>query len=91
MNQEYENGYTIGTIQGEKDASLLVPPYPYTEDGTENYKSGFISGYLMRYTQGLSTKLKISSNNELETLIAIRLQEVSDCMCLENQKKKTQK
>ena len=86
MNQEYETGYTKGTIKGEKDSNFLVPPYPHTEDGTENYKSGFTNGYLMRYTQGLSAKLKTISNNELETLIATRLEEVSNCMSLENQK-----
>ena len=86
MNQEYETGYTIGTITGEKDARLLVPPYPYTEEGTEIYKSGFTNGYLMRYTQGLSAKLKASSTNELESLIATRLEEVSNCINIENQK-----
>lgn len=88
MNKEYETGYTLGTIKGEKDSNLLVPPYPHTGDGNEVYKSGFTNGYLMRYTQGLSLKLKTSSNNELETLIATRLEEISNCMKIENEKGK---
>jgi len=88
MNKEYETGYTMGTIKGEKDSSFLVPPYPHTEDGTENYKSGFTSGYLMRYTEGLSAKLKAGATNEIEALIATRLEEISNCMKIENEKAK---
>ena len=86
QNQEYETGYTMGTIKGEKDSSLLVPPYPNTTEGTEFYKKGYTNGYLMQYTQGLSVKLKASSNNELENLIATRLEEISEYMKLGNQK-----
>ena len=87
-NQEYQTGYTMGTIKGEKDASLLVPPYPHTTDGTEFYKSGYTNGYFMQYTQGLSAKLKANSNNELDSLIATRLEEISECMKIENQKER---
>lgn len=86
MNKEYETGYTMGTIQGEKDSNLLLPPYPHTEEGTEFYKNGYTNGYFMQYAQGLSAKLKANSNNELESLIATRLEEISECMKIENQK-----
>lgn len=32
--EEYKEGYTMGMVEGEKDANMLVTPYPYT-DGEE--------------------------------------------------------
>ena len=85
MNKEYETGYTMGTIQGEKDSNLLIPPYPY-KDGEEYFSAGYKNGYLMRYTKGLSAKLSASSNENIKHIIAERLDEVSNCMKLENEK-----
>lgn len=87
MNQEYETGRTIGTITGARDANLLVPPYPQV-NGTEMYQTGFRKGYLIGYTQGLSNKLKAGVNNEIQKIIANRLDEVSNCINLENSKQK---
>lgn len=88
MNQEYQTGFTMGTIAGEKDSNLLIPPYPYTEVGTEIYKEGFTSGYFIRYTEGLSTQLKSNSNQELQKIISTRLEEIKDYMNNHNKKQK---
>ena len=87
MNQEYETGRTIGTITGTRDANLLVPPYPQV-NGTEMYQIGFRNGYLIGYTQGLAIKLRAGANSEIQKIIANRLDEVSNCINLENQKQK---
>lgn len=87
MNQEYETGRTIGIITGSRDADLLVPPSPQV-NGTEMYEAGFRKGYLIGYTQGLSNKLKAGVNNEIQKIIANRLDEVSNCINLENSKQK---
>ena len=85
MNKEYETGYTMGTIQGQQDANLLIPPHPY-KDGEQFFSAGYKNGYLMGYTKGLSAKLKVSPNEGMKSIIADRLDEVSNCMILENKK-----
>lgn len=87
MNQEYETGRTIGTITGARDANLLVPPYPQVS-GTEMYQNGFRIGYRIGYTQGLANKLRSGVNSEIQQIIANRLDEISNCINLENSKQK---
>ncbi len=85
MNKEYETGYTMGTIRGEEDATLLVAPYPYTS-GEDTFCLGYKNGYIKRYTQGLSAKLKENPEQKVQMIIADRLEEISNCMKLENEK-----
>lgn len=87
--EEYKEGYAMGMISGDKDSDLLISPYPYTTDGTETYQTGYTNGYFMRYAQGLSTKLKANINSEIDEIIAVRLEEISDCMKIENKKTNT--
>ena len=87
MEQEYETGRTIGTITGVRDANLLVPP-TLQVNGTETYQDGFRRGYLLGYVQGLANKLRSGVNNEIQQVIANRLDEVSNCINLDEPKQK---
>ena len=84
--EEYIEGYAMGRVEGEKDANMLVTPYPHTEAGTEFYQVGFTNGYFSRYTQGLSALLRQNPNIETSEIIATRLEEISESMILENNK-----
>lgn len=89
-NQEYETGYKIGYNKGEKDISQLLPPSP-TTDGTDIYKDGYANGYLTRYTQVLSDKIKQNKNtknNKLNVLLKSHLYEARDCILKQNNKQK---
>jgi len=85
-NEEYKEGYVVGMVNGEKDANVIVTPYPHTNDGSEFYQLGYMNGYFMRYAQGLSAILKQNPNKETTEIIAIRLEEISESMKLENEK-----
>lgn len=84
--EEYKDGYAVGIVDGEKAASLLLKPYPYTEMGSEYYQMGYTSGYFAQYTQGLSTTLKQNSNSEVDDIVATRLEEISECIQEQNNK-----
>ena len=86
-NQEYETGYNIGYNKGEKDISQLLPPSPNT-DGTDIYKEGYANGYLTRYTQVLSDKIKTNKNDKLHGLLKNHLYEARDCIVKQNNKQK---
>lgn len=85
IKEEYKEGYTMGMVEGEKDANMLVNPYPYTE-GEEIYQLGYTNGYFMRYTQGLSALLKQNPSVEMIEMIALHLEQISECMKIENNK-----
>lgn len=86
-NEEYKEGYAMGMVSGDKDSGLLLPAYPYTTEGTETYQKGFTTGYFMQYTHVLSTTLKSTQNPEIANIVATRLEEISECMKIENNKK----
>jgi len=84
--EEYKEGYAVGIVDGEKAASLLLKPYPYSEEGSEYYQMGYTSGYFAQYTQGLSATLKEHSNSEVDEIVATRLEEISECIQNHNNK-----
>ena len=84
--EEYNEGYVVGVIDGEKAATTLLKPYPYTEMGSEYYQMGYTSGYFARYAQGLSATLKQNSTSEIDDIVATRLEEISECIQNQNNK-----
>ena len=90
-NEEYKEGYTAGVVEGEKDANMLVTPYPFSTDGKEYFQIGYTNGYLMQYIHSLSALYKQTKNpsEAVYELIVTRLEEISASIKNEHEKTST--